>query len=139
MQQFQLRTSHRPRPLPSGRWALTQRWNDLLFAHWPIPIAKMAALLPDWLEVDTFQVQVTAAVEDEHRMDLAPVIERLAAGDHLGDRHGTLLIVVGGNEAVGERHQQVLAFHLPGLRRNERGCQRQQHGSQGKGMVAARD
>ncbi len=55
MQQFQLRTSHRPRPLPSGRWALTQRWNDLLFAHWPIPIAKMAALLPDWLEVDTFQ------------------------------------------------------------------------------------
>lgn len=55
MQQFQLRTSHRPRPLPSGRWALTQRWNDLLFAHWPIPVAKMAALLPDWLEVDTFQ------------------------------------------------------------------------------------
>jgi uncharacterized protein len=54
MQQFQLRTSHRPRPLPSGRWALTQRWNDLLFAHWPIPIAKMATLLPDWLEVDAF-------------------------------------------------------------------------------------
>lgn len=41
--------------MPSGRWALTQRWNDLLFAHWPIPVAKMAALLPDWLEVDTFQ------------------------------------------------------------------------------------
>jgi uncharacterized protein YqjF (DUF2071 family) len=55
MQEFQLRTSHRPRPLPSGRWAMTQRWNDLLFAHWPIPVAKMAALLPDWLEVDTFQ------------------------------------------------------------------------------------
>lgn len=55
MQQFQLRTSHRPRPLPSGRWALTQRWNDLLFAHWPIPVAKMASLLPDWLEVDNFQ------------------------------------------------------------------------------------
>lgn len=55
MQQFQLRTSHRPRPLPSGRWAITQRWNDLLFAHWPIPPAKMAALLPDWLQVDTFQ------------------------------------------------------------------------------------
>ena len=39
MQEFQLRTSHRPRPLPSGRWAMTQRWNDLLFAHWPIPVA----------------------------------------------------------------------------------------------------
>lgn len=55
MQQFQLRTSHRPRPLPSGRWALTQRWNDLLFAHWPIPVAQMTALLPEWLEVDPFQ------------------------------------------------------------------------------------
>lgn len=55
MQQFQLRSWHRPRPLPPGRWALTQRWNDLLFAHWPIPIAQMAALLPEWLEPDPFQ------------------------------------------------------------------------------------
>lgn len=55
MQQFHIRTSHRPRPLPSGRWAVTQRWNDLLFAHWPIPAAQMAPLLPDWLEVDIFQ------------------------------------------------------------------------------------
>lgn len=55
MQQFQLRTSYRPKPLPVGRWTLTQRWNDLLFAHWPVPAAKITALLPDWLEVDTFQ------------------------------------------------------------------------------------
>jgi uncharacterized protein YqjF (DUF2071 family) len=55
MQEFRLRMSHRPRPLPSGRWAVTQRWNDLLFAHWPIPVARMAALLPDWLEVDAYQ------------------------------------------------------------------------------------
>ena len=33
---------------------MTQRWNDLLFAHWPIPVAQMAELLPDWLEVDPF-------------------------------------------------------------------------------------
>ncbi len=31
-----------------------QRWNDLLFAHWPIPAAKIQALLPSGLEVDTF-------------------------------------------------------------------------------------
>lgn len=55
MQEFLVRTSHRPRPLPSGRWALTQRWNDLLFAHWPVPAAAISALLPEWLEVDTFQ------------------------------------------------------------------------------------
>jgi uncharacterized protein YqjF (DUF2071 family) len=47
-------TSHRPYPLPPGRWRMTQRWNDLLFAHWPIPIDKMAPLVPAGLEVDTF-------------------------------------------------------------------------------------
>jgi uncharacterized protein len=55
MQEFLVRTSHRPRPLPSGRWAMTQRWNDLLFAHWPVPAAQVAALLPEGLQVDTFQ------------------------------------------------------------------------------------
>ena len=34
---------------------MTQRWNDLLFAHWPIPASAISALLPEWLEVDTFQ------------------------------------------------------------------------------------
>jgi uncharacterized protein YqjF (DUF2071 family) len=34
---------------------MTQRWNDLLFAHWPIPVAQIAALLPEGLEVDSFQ------------------------------------------------------------------------------------
>jgi uncharacterized protein YqjF (DUF2071 family) len=47
-------TSHRPYPLPAGRWRMAQRWNDLLFAHWPIPIDEMARLLPAGLEVDTF-------------------------------------------------------------------------------------
>jgi len=34
---------------------MTQRWNDLLFAHWPIPAASIEALLPEWLETDRFQ------------------------------------------------------------------------------------
>jgi uncharacterized protein len=55
MREFLVRTSHKPRPLPAGRWAMTQRWNDLLFAHWPIPAAKAESLLPDWLEADTYQ------------------------------------------------------------------------------------
>ena len=55
MREFLVRTSHKPRPLPAGRWAMTQRWNDLLLAHWPIPAPAMEALLPDWLEPDTFQ------------------------------------------------------------------------------------
>lgn len=55
MQEFMVRTSHRPRPLPSGRWLMTQRWNDLLFAHWPVDASQIAPLLPEGLQVDTFQ------------------------------------------------------------------------------------
>jgi uncharacterized protein YqjF (DUF2071 family) len=33
---------------------MTQRWNDLLFAHWPLPPAEIDPLLPPTLEVDTF-------------------------------------------------------------------------------------
>ena len=46
--------AHRPYPLPAGPWRMTQRWNDLLFAHWPIAADAMARLLPPGLEVDTF-------------------------------------------------------------------------------------
>jgi uncharacterized protein len=49
------RTSHRPWPLPTGRWAMRQHWNDLLFAHWPMRIAEIEALLPEGLEADVFQ------------------------------------------------------------------------------------
>jgi len=47
-------TGHRPWPLPSARWTMTQRWNDLLFAHWPVPAAEIAPLVPPGLCVDTF-------------------------------------------------------------------------------------
>jgi uncharacterized protein YqjF (DUF2071 family) len=34
---------------------VTQRWNDLLFAHWPVPVDSITALLPEGLEADIFQ------------------------------------------------------------------------------------
>ena len=46
--------AHRPYELPASRWRMAQRWNDLLFAHWPIPASDIARLLPAGLEVDTF-------------------------------------------------------------------------------------
>ena len=45
---------HRPCALPKRPWTMMQRWNDLLFAHWPIPAAKLESLLPAGLQVDTF-------------------------------------------------------------------------------------
>ncbi len=47
-------TDHRPWPLPAGNWSMTQHWNDLLFAHWPVPAAEIAYLMPPGLQVDTF-------------------------------------------------------------------------------------
>ncbi|MFP5207515.1 MAG: DUF2071 domain-containing protein, partial [Acidobacteriota bacterium] len=34
---------------------MSQRWTDLLFAHWPLAPAAIAPLLPEWLEVDICQ------------------------------------------------------------------------------------
>src|ERR1700735_523113 len=47
-------TEHRPWPLPQSPWVMTQRWNDLLFAHWPLPATELTHLLPESLTVDTF-------------------------------------------------------------------------------------
>ena len=55
MREFKLRTSQKPRPLPTGRWVMSQRWNDLLFAHWQVPASAIAPLLPEGLQPDTFQ------------------------------------------------------------------------------------
>jgi uncharacterized protein YqjF (DUF2071 family) len=33
---------------------MTQRWNDLLFAHWPVPASELTHLLPPNLSIDTF-------------------------------------------------------------------------------------
>lgn len=46
---------HRSWPLPTGPWTMTQRWHDLLFAHWPIPVATLRALVPPTLQLDTFE------------------------------------------------------------------------------------
>lgn len=47
-------TQHRTVPLPGRPWAMTQRWNDLLFAHWPLPPAAIGRLLPAGLVPDTY-------------------------------------------------------------------------------------
>jgi uncharacterized protein YqjF (DUF2071 family) len=55
-------TDHRPYPLPKGPWRLRQRWNDLLFCHWPLPPVLIQNLLPPGLAVDTFDEQAWIGV-----------------------------------------------------------------------------
>jgi uncharacterized protein len=54
--------AHRPWPCPPGPWIMKQTWNDLLFAHWPIPIAELRPLVPDRLALDTFEGQCWVGV-----------------------------------------------------------------------------
>ncbi|MDF1811186.1 MAG: DUF2071 domain-containing protein [Verrucomicrobiales bacterium] len=45
---------HRPWPVPDSPWIMAQSWHDLLFAHWPVDIGLMRQLVPEPLELDTF-------------------------------------------------------------------------------------
>lgn len=48
---------HRPWELPDGPWLMAQTWDELLFAHWRVPIADLRSYLPAELEVDTHDGQ----------------------------------------------------------------------------------
>ena len=44
-----------PTVRPPGRTVMRQRWEDLLFLHWPVPVAAIRPSIPEALEVDTFE------------------------------------------------------------------------------------
>ena len=47
-------TDHRPYPVPEGSWALSMKWHDVLFMHWPVPAGWLRPLIPPSLELDSF-------------------------------------------------------------------------------------
>lgn len=53
---------HRPWPLPSAPWVMTQSWHHLLFAHWPVSPDLLTPLLPNGLQLDTFDGQAWVGV-----------------------------------------------------------------------------
>jgi uncharacterized protein len=59
-------TGHRPWPRPSGPWIMRQTWNELLFAHWPVPPAALAGRIPAGLTLDTFDGQAWVGVVPFH-------------------------------------------------------------------------
>jgi uncharacterized protein YqjF (DUF2071 family) len=48
-----------------------QTWNDLLFAHWPIPVEVMRPLVPAGLELDTFDGTAWVGVVPFHMTNVA--------------------------------------------------------------------
>jgi uncharacterized protein YqjF (DUF2071 family) len=63
---------HRPWPLPSGPWIMQQVWNDLLFAHWPVPHEHLRPLVASVLSLDTFDGQCWVAVTPFHMTGVRP-------------------------------------------------------------------
>src|SRR6266516_903878 len=38
-------------------WLISQTWEDLLFAHWPVPARVLRPLVPPPMELDAFEDQ----------------------------------------------------------------------------------
>jgi uncharacterized protein YqjF (DUF2071 family) len=69
---------------------MAQTWNDLLFAHWPLPPALVAPLLPAGLPLDTFDGQAWIGVVPFHmsgiRLRFTPPLPWLSAFPELNVR-----------------------------------------------------
>jgi uncharacterized protein YqjF (DUF2071 family) len=48
------KTEHRPWPMPSAPWLMTQSWHNLLFAHWRVDPSQLRRLVPATFELDLF-------------------------------------------------------------------------------------
>jgi len=66
------RLDHRPWPLPERPWIMRQRWLDLLFAHWPVSVEAVRPLVPEPLEIDTFEGRTFVGVVPFRMEDVAP-------------------------------------------------------------------
>jgi uncharacterized protein YqjF (DUF2071 family) len=65
-------TAHRPWPMPSSPWLMTQTWNDLLFAHWPIGQDALRPLVPAGFELDLFDGQAWLGIVPFYMTNVAP-------------------------------------------------------------------
>jgi uncharacterized protein YqjF (DUF2071 family) len=65
-------TVHRPWPMPSRAWVMTQTWHDLLFAHWPVDAAVLRALVPAAFELDRFDGQAWIGIVPFRMSNVAP-------------------------------------------------------------------
>ena len=65
-------TEHRLWPMPERPWLLFMRWHDLLFAHWPVRISSIRPLIPDIVEIDTFDGTAWIGVVPFHMTGVRP-------------------------------------------------------------------
>lgn len=67
-----MEAAHRPWPMPDEPWIMTQTWNDLLFAHWPVDAPMLRKALPAGLALDLHEGQAWVGVIPFHMTNVAP-------------------------------------------------------------------
>ena len=83
-------TAHRPWPMPSASWLMTQSWNSLLFAHWRVDVAEMRRAVPDAFDLDLFDGEAWLGVVPFYMTNVglraAPALPWLSAFPELNVR-----------------------------------------------------
>ena len=83
-------TAHRPWPMPSAPWLMTQSWNSLLFAHWRVDAAEMRRAVPDAFDLDLFDGEAWLGVVPFYMTNVglraAPALPWLSAFPELNVR-----------------------------------------------------
>lgn len=117
-------TAHRPWPLPPGPWIMQQIWNDLLFAHWPVPVDALRPLVPSVLPLDTFNGRCWVAVTPFHmtgvRPRWVPPVPGFSAFPELnvrtyvnyGEKPGVFFFSLDAASAIASQAAR-LSYHLP--------------------------
>lgn len=117
-------TAHRPYPHPTGPWVMRQTWENLLFAHWPIPSAVMRPLIPAGLELDTWDGYAWVGVVPFAMRDVYPRATFAVPGlSHFlelnvrtyvrhGDRAGVWFFSLDAANPIAVQLARAL-FHLP--------------------------
>ena len=129
-------TAHRPWPMPEGPWVMYQRWERLLFAHWPMDAAELAAHVPPPLVIDTHEGKAWLSVTPFDLAELrARGLPRLPVASsfpelnvrtyvRLGDKPGVLFFSLdaGSQLAVGgARTAYGLPYHFADMSIEQRG------------------
>jgi uncharacterized protein len=94
------KTGHRPWPMPSAPWLMTQSWHNLLFAHWRVDASELRKVVPAAFELDLFNEQAWVGIVPFYMTNVGlratPLLPRLSSFPelnvrtyvHLADRPG---------------------------------------------------
>lgn len=117
-------TEHRPYPMPQQPWIVRQDWIDLCFCHWEMEPQVLQKLLPNSLEIDTFEGKAYIGIVpfrmDKVRFRFVPSVPYISSFPELnirtyvrfGEKHGVFFFSL-------DAHSQIAVwfgrrfFHVP--------------------------